>query len=366
MSLKVVGIRKNFAGKEILKGVDLTVEKGECMVLLGSSGCGKTTLLRVIAGLDEPDDGSISVSDKPLSGVPARKRNVALVFQDYSLYSHRRVFENIAYPLRLRGTTKADIERQVQDVMKLLGIENLSARYPASLSGGEQQRVALGRALVRRPDIFLLDEPLSSLDRLLRDSMRNELREVYRRLQIPIIHVTHDQEEALLLGNRIAVFDEGKIVQCDYPATLLNAPRNKFVAGFVGNPQMNFVTARVRKNDDKFKLELGNNGFAVTLGTDQLKNIEENTLVLCGFRPWAASIKDNGLQSRVTARWLAPPFVRLELQTVDRTGNNVQLSVLVNEPCSASEGDNITLALDARGIICFDLNSGLRISNAVD
>ena len=223
---------------------DFTVEDGELMVLVGPSGCGKSTLLRLIAGLETVTEGSIAIGERDVTGLESRDRDIAMVFQSYALYPHMSVRENLGFGLKLRGYEQQDVERRVGEAAQKLGLESMLDRLPKQLSGGQRQRVALGRALVRQPQVFLLDEPLSNLDAKLRGVMRTEIARLHRSLATTMIYVTHDQVEAMTLGQRIVVMNEGKIQQLDAPMEIYRKPVNLFVAGFLGNPTMNFFRGR--------------------------------------------------------------------------------------------------------------------------
>jgi multiple sugar transport system ATP-binding protein len=237
---------KRFAdGTVAVDELSLEVEEGEFVILVGPSGCGKTTALRMIAGLEAVSSGEIRIGGRVVNDVPPSQRDVAMVFQSYALYPHMSVFDNIAFPLRQQKLPKAEVNDRVDDAVKLLGLGELLARKPKELSGGQRQRVAMGRALVRRPRAFLMDEPLSNLDAKLRVQMRAELIGLHRRLGITTVYVTHDQTEAMTLGDRVVVLDRGVVQQVDRPETLYRRPRNLFVAGFVGSPAMNFLEGRL-------------------------------------------------------------------------------------------------------------------------
>jgi multiple sugar transport system ATP-binding protein len=236
-------------GVKALDDLNLEVREGEFMVLVGPSGCGKSTALRSIAGLEEITGGTISIGERVVNDLPPKDRDIAMVFQNYALYPHMTVEENLAFGLKLRKTPKAEIKRRVTEAAKMLGLEPYLARKPAALSGGQRQRVAMGRAIVREPQAFLMDEPLSNLDAKLRVSMRAALNQLHERLGITTVYVTHDQVEAMTLGDRVCVMRDGKIQQADTPQRLFESPVNLFVAGFIGSPAMNFVEASLERDD---------------------------------------------------------------------------------------------------------------------
>jgi multiple sugar transport system ATP-binding protein len=239
-------VTKEFAaGVVAVDDVNLTIADGEFMVLVGPSGCGKSTLLRMIAGLEEITDGTISIGDRDVTDLPPPERDIAMVFQNYALYPHMNVRENLGFGLSVRHTPKPEIRRKVEEVATLLGLENLLERKPAHLSGGQRQRVAMGRAIIREPVAFLMDEPLSNLDAKLRVGMRASLAQLHSRLSITSIYVTHDQTEAMTLGHRVAVMRDGRVVQVDTPQRLYQSPNDLFVAAFIGSPSMNLVEATV-------------------------------------------------------------------------------------------------------------------------
>jgi multiple sugar transport system ATP-binding protein len=244
--LELRSVSKTYAaGQRAVDRVSLSVASGELLVLVGPSGCGKSSLLRMIAGLEEISEGEIAIGGRVVNEVPPGARDIAMVFQNYALYPHMSVFENMAFGLRLRKRPRAEIEQRVRETAALLGIEALLERHPRALSGGERQRVALGRAMVRHPQIFLFDEPLSNLDARLRVQMRGEIHRLHQRLKATMVYVTHDQVEAMTLGERIAVLKGGVLQQIADPHTLYHRPANRFVAGFIGSPPMNFLDATV-------------------------------------------------------------------------------------------------------------------------
>jgi multiple sugar transport system ATP-binding protein len=244
-------------GAKAVDQVSLEIKNKEFLVLVGPSGCGKSTTLRMIAGLEAIPSGDIWIGDRRVNEVPAKDRNIAMVFQNYALYPHMTVFENMAFGLKLRKLPKVEISRRVHEAAEILGIKKYLDRRPMEISGGEQQRVALGRAIVRKPAVFLFDEPLSNLDAKLRVQMRTEIHKLRLRLQTTFIYVTHDQIEAMTLGDRIAVMKDGRILQCDDPLQTYDRPVNKFVASFIGSPPMNFMEGRIIKKERKYYFDEG-------------------------------------------------------------------------------------------------------------
>ena len=244
--VQIDGLRRRFPGADrpAVDDLSLTVATGETLCLVGPSGCGKSTTLRIVAGLDFPDGGTVSIDGRAMADVPPQDRDVAMVFQGFALYPHMRVREILAFPMKMRGVPPADRDKAIGETAEMLGITRLLDRRPAQLSGGEQQRVAMGRAIVRRPKVFLFDEPLSNLDAALRAELRVELRRLLERLEATAVYVTHDQAEAMTLGDRIAVLNAGHLEQVDTPRVIYEEPATKFVAGFFGTPPMNLVDAR--------------------------------------------------------------------------------------------------------------------------
>jgi multiple sugar transport system ATP-binding protein len=260
-------------GTVAVQELSLTVEDGELMVLVGPSGCGKTTALRMVAGLEEITDGEVRIGDEVVNRLPPRDRDVAMVFQNYALYPHKSVYDNLAFPLRLRGLSRAEIDQRVTRIARVLELEEQLRRRPRQLSGGQRQRVAMGRAMIREPQAFLMDEPLSNLDAKLRTQMRAEIGLLHKELGVTTIYVTHDQVEAMTLGQRVAVLRKGELQQVDSPQVLYTRPANLFVAGFIGSPAMNFFEGRI---------ERANGAAAVAFGDGQRLAIDEAELELAG------------------------------------------------------------------------------------
>ncbi len=245
-AVDLIGVEKSYDGKtRVIHGIDLDIRHGEFTVFVGPSGCGKSTLLRMVAGLEPISGGEVRIGGERVNDKPPRARDIAMVFQDYALYPHKNLFENMAFGLRLRGTPEAEIKQRVGDAAELLKITHLLDRKPAALSGGQRQRVAIGRAIVRQPKVFLFDEPLSNLDAQLRHEMRVEIKRLHQRLGATIIYVTHDQVEAMTLADRIAVLQAGRLMQYDTPDAIYNQPAATFVAGFTGAPAMNLTPCTV-------------------------------------------------------------------------------------------------------------------------
>lgn len=257
-SISLNHIKKVYPGDiEVISDLNLQIKDKEFVVLVGPSGCGKSTTLRMIAGLEEISDGEMYIGDRKVNDVAPKDRDIAMVFQNYALYPHMTVYKNMAFALKLRKTPKDEIDRKVHEAAKVLDIEHLLNRKPKQLSGGQRQRVALGRAMVRDPAVFLLDEPLSNLDAKLRTQMRTEIIKLHQKLDTTFVYVTHDQTEAMTMGDRIVVMKDGFIQQVDTPQNLYDYPINEFVAGFMGSPQMNFIDAKLGKNGNDYTLTFG-------------------------------------------------------------------------------------------------------------
>jgi multiple sugar transport system ATP-binding protein len=258
------GVTKEFPGGIVaVREISLEVQPGEFMVLVGPSGCGKTTTLRMVAGLEEVSGGEVRIDDRVVTGLPPRRRDIAMVFQNYALYAHMTVRDNIGFGLRMHGIAKPEIRRRVEEAADILGISDLLARKPRQLSGGQRQRVAMGRAIVREPAAFLMDEPLSNLDAKLRVEMRAEITNVQRRIGAPTLYVTHDQTEAMTMGDRVAVLKDGVLQQLGTPAELYDHPANIFIAGFIGSPAMNLVATRLEQRDGRYLVPFGRSEIVV-------------------------------------------------------------------------------------------------------
>jgi len=338
-SLTLKGITKLFGKTVALSGVDLHIEDGEFCVLLGPSGCGKSTLLNIIAGLILQDEGIVMLDGKPVDRLSPRDRDVAMVFQSYALYPHMTVAHNLGFGLRMRGVPKPTIQERVLESAQLLGIEDLLDRKPRELSGGQRQRVAMGRALVRRPRLFLLDEPLSNLDARLRASVRLELKQLHRKIRSTILYVTHDQVEAMTLGDEVVVMRDGKVHQIDQPETIYARPADTFVARFIGSPEMNLYHGRLLQKDGRSYFQGA--GFSLDLGSLQL-NIGEAEVEV-GVRPEDIEIG----QSATTLRGKVEMISNIGSEKYLHVGlGNVSLTVRAPKEAIFQPGQIILLTID--------------------
>jgi multiple sugar transport system ATP-binding protein len=290
-------VDKERGRKKAIDNISFTVHDKEFMVIVGPSGCGKSTLLRMIAGLEEISEGTLSIDGKKINDLGPRDRDIAMVFQNYALYPHMTVYDNMAFGLKLKKFKKNEIKERVMQTAKLLEIEDELYRKPKTLSGGQRQRVAIGRAIIRRPKVFLFDEPLSNLDAKLRSQMRIELQKLHREINATMIYVTHDQTEAMTLGNRIAVLNKGNLMQLDTPLQLYKNPDNRFVAGFIGSPTMNFIKGILKKEENYFFIETSP-GYKILLGSaipSALQSNVGNELEI-GIRPENIIISKNEIE----------------------------------------------------------------------
>lgn len=339
MSLIIENVKKSFGRLEVLKGISFEVEQGEFFFLLGSSGCGKSTLLRIISGLADPDEGRIIMDGEDVTKLPAEKRGVGLVFQNYALWPHMTVYDNVAFGLLVKKLAKDEIKKKVAKVLRDVKLEGLEKRYPAELSGGQQQRVALARALVIEPKLVLLDEPLSNLDANLRLEMRSELRRIHKELGLTMIYVTHDQKEALSLANRVALMHEGKLAQLGSPTELYRSPATKFAAGFLG--ETNFLKGRaLGKKESAWEIETP--WGACEIASDRAVGLETGKALTISVRPedlslsgnedsphFAAKIKENNFLGDITQLVLEAKGETLLLETLSASGLKVGETVKV-------------------------------------
>ncbi len=368
-SLSLKNICKRYPnGFEAVKDFNLEIEDKEFIIFVGPSGCGKSTTLRMVAGLEEISSGQLSIDGKVVNDVEPKDRDIAMVFQNYALYPHMTVYDNMAFGLKLRKVPKAEIKQKVEEAAKILDLDKLLDRKPKALSGGQRQRVAMGRAIVREPKVFLMDEPLSNLDAKLRVQMRAEIASLHQRLGATIIYVTHDQTEAMTLGTRIVVLKDGIIQQVDSPQKLYNEPDNLFVAGFIGSPQMNFLDAVCAVDGNTVSLKFGES--SIVLPPEKSKklisgNYNGKTVVL-GIRPEdiddsklaLETHKDSVFSTKVTGYELLGSEVLLYYNV-----NGSSMTAKVDSRTPARLGDSIKLAMDIEKIHVFDKETELTITH---
>ena len=357
-------VSKRFGDVVAVNDLTIHIPDKEFLVFVGPSGCGKTTSLRLLAGLEEVNEGNIYIGDRLVNDVPPKDRDIAMVFQSYALYPHMSVYDNMAFGLKLRKTPKKEIERRVHEAAEMLGIENLLDRKPKQLSGGQRQRVAVGRAIVREPRVFLMDEPLSNLDAKLRVQARAEISKLHLRLGTTIIYVTHDQVEAMTMGTRIAVMKDGLLQQIETPQALYDNPTNVFVAGFIGSPSMNFIDATVIEKDGK--IAINSSDFAVEVPEDreELCRPYVGKEVIFGIRPEdihdaeyvPAGIKKAEVETKVDVTELMGSEVIVYLVT-----ENLEFIGRFDPRTSARVGDKITVAFNMDHMHLFDKDTELAI-----
>ena len=371
-SLSLRNIYKRYAGGvTAVTDFCLEIADQEFVILVGPSGCGKSTTLRMIAGLEEISEGELYIGDKLVNDVAPKDRDIAMVFQNYALYPHMTVFENMAFGLKLRKTPKDEIKRRVEEAARILDIEHLLDRKPKALSGGQRQRVALGRAIVREPKVFLLDEPLSNLDAKLRAQMRTELTKLHQRLGTTFIYVTHDQIEAMTMGDRIVVMKDGLIQQVDSPTNLYTKPCNMFVAGFIGSPQMNFVDAKLSDEGGKLAVVFGGDQkYTVILpeskaNTPGLRDYVGKDVIL-GIRPEDLHDEEMFLSSASTG------VVDADVEVTEMMGAEtylyltcagVSMTARVDPRSTARNGDKIKIGIDVNKIHLFDKETEKTLCN---
>jgi multiple sugar transport system ATP-binding protein len=390
-------VRKVYGdGTEAVRGVDLTIPDGSLAVLVGPSGCGKTTLLRLVAGLEAISAGTVRIGERVVNDVSPKDRDLAMVFQDYALYPQMSVYDNMAFGLKLRRTSKAEVRSRVHDAAGTLGMMELLSKKPRQLSGGQRQRVAMGRAIVRNPQAFLMDEPLSNLDAKLRVQMRAEVRRTQRDLGVTTLYVTHDQTEAMTMGDRVAVIKRGIVQQWDSPQVLYNQPANLFVAGFIGSPSMNVVEATLRRDGDAATVEFAGHRLTVPAdvlaGHPRMSSIRGDARVIVGVRPEAISDAAEAPELPADGRIEAVPTLceaigsdvyvhftidapavltedieelaadtgveALEELRAKAAENRSEWVGRVSPRSRAAEGESITLVIDTRQLHFFDADSG--------
>jgi len=341
---------KRYDTKTIINDVSLKIEDKEFLVLVGSSGCGKSTILRMIAGLEDITEGEIYIDDKCVNNIHPKDRDIAFVFQSYALYPHMTVYENIAFPLKMRNLKKEDIDKKVKEAAEILDLTEYLNRRPKQLSGGQRQRVALGRAIVRNPKVFLMDEPLSNLDAKLRVQMRSEIKKLHEKLQTTFIYVTHDQTEALTMGDRIVVLDQGVVQQVDTPEKIYYSPSNTFVGGFLGSPSMNFVPVDIVDGEIKF------NDCTIKLTDEQNTLLEGKSSVIVGIRPEKMDVLGSNCSLNVV------------VDISEMLGSEKIVYFEINgAKCSAkldtqkAFGHQVSLNINTEDFLFFDIKTGTRI-----
>ena len=378
-SLSLRSIYKKYPGGVVaVSDVNLEIKDKEFIILVGPSGCGKSTTLRMIAGLEEISEGELYIGDRLVNDVAPKDRDIAMVFQNYALYPHMTVFENMAFGLKLRKVPKDEIARKVEEAARILDISHLLSRKPKALSGGQRQRVALGRAIVREPQVFLLDEPLSNLDAKLRAQMRTEISKLHQKLGTTFIYVTHDQTEAMTMGDRIVVMKDGFVQQVDTPQNLYTSPVNQFVAGFMGSPQMNFIDAYLRIIDGKYTVEFGSEDTKTTRGVKYYVEIPADKVddqalsplvdkeIVMGIRP--EDIHDEQMFLSTASTGVVEADVEItEMMGAETylylTCEGIPLTARVDPRSTARPQDRISVALDPNKIHIFDKETEKTVIN---
>ncbi|NCD43046.1 MAG: sn-glycerol-3-phosphate ABC transporter ATP-binding protein UgpC, partial [Bacteroidia bacterium] len=336
------------------------IKDKEFLVLVGPSGCGKSTTLRMIAGLETVDEGILYINEKPMNDLPPKNRNISIVFQNYALYPHMTAYENLAFGLKIRRTPKKEIENKVKEAAAILDITDLLERKPGEMSGGQRQRVAIGRAIVRNPGVFLFDEPLSNLDAKLRGTMRSEIAKLHKKLNTTMVYVTHDQIEAMTLGDRIVVMDRGIIQQSGTPAELYNNPQNLFVAGFIGSPPMNIFEGTITQSGKLTRFIHNNHAFSIDLPTGESADRKDGSAISIGIRPESITLAPDHFG----------PHLEGELTFIEKLGHENYLFLEINgvkfvmralpEECQGlSIQDKINIRVEK--IFCFNPVTGKRI-----
>ncbi len=359
-------VEKRYGDTIAVEDINLTVEDGEFAILLGPSGCGKTTTLRCLAGLTEPTDGTITLGDYDVTDVHPKNRNAAMVFQNFALYPHMTVRENIGYPLKVAGVDGDDRAERVREVAEMLEIPELLDRDIDNLSGGQQQRVALGRAIIRRPSVFLMDEPLANLDAKLKLSMRSRIKVLQRELGITTLYVTHDQEEAMSLGDKLIVMDEGHIQQIGSPDEVYHEPENRFVAGFIGSPSMNFVDVAIDESGTVRSVD-GVDGFEYRLEQSVAERYGDYDEFTLGVRPqyFTAHTEpvDNAIHGQTKVTEPQGDDQIIDVVVGDEDGDHIDLTVKAPSTVEATRNEEIWLTVDDPLVHGFDIRSGTRLDD---
>jgi multiple sugar transport system ATP-binding protein len=361
--VRLQGITRQFDSTTAIQNITFKIPDRAFWVLVGPSGCGKSTILRTIAGLESITQGELYLGDRLVNDVPARQRDVAMVFQNYALYPHMTVADNLAFGLKMRRQPAQDIARKIQEVARSLDIEHLLKRKPKQLSGGQQQRVALGRAIARQPQVFLLDEPLSNLDAQLRDGTREELKRLHQQFNITTIYVTHDQVEAMTLADQIVILDHGKVQQIGSPQEIYRNPVNSMVAGFLGNPPMNIIPATY---DGDRLIVFNQQSLQFNRARQQQLQISLGQKLDLGIRPEHIQIHPISAQDNhdclILEVDLVEPLGRETLIKATIPGSNIKLNLLADAQCQSRQGDRLTAKFDLAHLFIFDVNNGQTIN----
>ena len=352
-SVQISDVRKSFGGFEVLHGVSIPIEDGAFVVLVGPSGCGKSTLLRMLAGLENITSGTIAIGDRVVNNVQPKERDIAMVFQNYALYPHMTVSQNMGFSLKLRNAETGDISTRVRKAAEILDLTPLLDRYPRQLSGGQRQRVAMGRAIVRDPQVFLFDEPLSNLDAKLRVAMRTEIKELHQRLKTTTVYVTHDQIDAMTMADKIVVMHDGIVEQIGSPLELYDHPENQFVAGFIGSPAMNFLNGHLKVNGGQPYVETDNGS---RLPISSAPAASDGRPVVYGVRPEHLDLASDGIEAEVA---VVEP-TGSETQIVARIGSQ-ELIAVFRDRHQVAPGDKIHLRPRAEVAHLFDKDTGRRL-----
>ena len=358
--VELINVGKKFGSVEVVHGVDLFIDDNEFIVLVGPSGCGKSTILRMIAGLESVSSGEIRINGLPVNEVAPKDRNVAMVFQNYALYPHMSVFDNMAFSLKMAREPKAEIERKVKNAAEILELSPYLSRKPAALSGGQRQRVAMGRAIVRSPSVFLFDEPLSNLDAQLRTQMRMELKKLHLKMKTTTIYVTHDQVEAMTLADKIVILKDGLIQQVGSPVEVFEKPDNRFVAGFIGNPPINILPATVTRKNGSCSISIGSLTFEVALP----EMCRDGQKVLAGIRPDA--IKNIGPSSTLPENWRVKGKVVVSeilggQSLLEFSASGTTMLAELEGRILADRGEEIELGFDLDHLLLFDPETDMTI-----
>lgn len=351
-SVEICNVRKAFGAVEILHGVSISISDGEFVILVGPSGCGKSTLLRMMAGLEGISSGEIRIGDRVVNDLAPKERDIAMVFQNYALYPHMTVANNMAFSMKLQHAPNSEIEARIAKAAEILGLVKLLDRYPRQLSGGQRQRVAMGRAIVRDPQVFLFDEPLSNLDAKLRVSMRAEIKALHQRLKTTTVYVTHDQIEAMTMADKIVVMHDGVVEQVGAPLELYDAPCNMFVAGFIGSPAMNFIAGKIKTNGVTSLEAPG----GISLPLISAPVASDDRPAIYGIRPEHLELGDNGIDAEVV---VVEPMGS-ETQVITKVGGQ-QIVAIFRERHNLAPGQKIKLRARSEAAHLFDKQTGQRI-----